>query len=95
MAVPEISLSFVASLPGVLFQSVFEAPGKLLRRLLLLVFSVVLVSLSSTREPDGLKLPVFRFSEMASSGEDVSLGGLRLYVPSSMTLLVDFNISQC
>ncbi|KAF3521508.1 hypothetical protein F2Q69_00046883 [Brassica cretica] len=45
---------------------------------LLLVFSVVLVSLSSTREPDGLKLPAFRFSEMASSGEDVSLGGLRL-----------------
>lgn len=32
LAVPEISLSFAASLPGVLFQSVFEASGKLLRR---------------------------------------------------------------
>lgn len=31
MAVPEISLSFAASLPGVIFQSFFEAPGKLLR----------------------------------------------------------------
>lgn len=72
-----------------------KLPESFLGVLLLLVFSVVLVSMSSTREPDSFKLPAFRFSETVSSGEDVSLGGLRLYVSASMTLLVEFNISQC
>ncbi|KAG2312200.1 hypothetical protein Bca52824_023757 [Brassica carinata] len=89
------SLSHLRRLYPVSFSSPSsKLPESFLGDFLLLVFSVVLVSLSSTRGLDGLKLPAFWFSEMASSGEGVSLGGLRLYVPSSMTLLVVFNISH-
>uniref|UniRef100_M4EE45 Transmembrane protein n=1 Tax=Brassica campestris TaxID=3711 RepID=M4EE45_BRACM len=94
VTVPEISLSSAVSLFGVRLQSAFEATGKLLWRLLPDVFSWV-VSWSSMRQCDSVKLAAFRFSETASNEAVVQLGWSPAHVSSSMALLVEISISQC